>query len=97
MRCGPPFNGYLIHKLVLEKKYLALNHLLSLSESIRDEGGSCLSRLDVNRKALVDKNTALHLAVASADLKTVKVNHCIQLTLPRRSRLVVYFPHFILV
>lgn len=71
VRAGPPFNGYLIHKLVLEKKYKALIKLLSLCVV----GAEDINQLVINRKAAVDGNTALHLAVASADERLVKVSY----------------------
>lgn len=69
-RVGPPFNGYLIHKLILEQQNNSLAHI------IRILSDNPATRLDLEVPSLIDKNTALHLAVSVCSEQLVKVNFC---------------------
>lgn len=70
MQPGPPFNGYLLHKLVMERSHTSVRYLVSAIERFWS-GRS----LEINRTNAIEHNTPLHLAVALGDNMMVSVSN----------------------
>ena len=70
MQPGPPFNGYLLHKLVMERSHTSVQYLVTATERFWT-GRS----LEINRTNAIEHNTPLHLAVALGDNKMVSVSN----------------------
>lgn len=68
---GPPFHGFLIHKLVLEHCHQSVQTLASVSKQLPED-----KKLDINKPNAIEHNTALNLAVAVGDntMLTVRNN-----------------------